>query len=828
MTQRGPTGPLVDGPSPSMDLGGRLRSVARGLRRSPGWSVPAVGLPALALGVVGASWAALDQVVLRPLPVHEQDRLVVAWTDHPVRGFDHFPVVPELFEAAEAGGIPALAQVAAVGSYGAGQRAVEGPDGPEPVAWAQVLGDFFVVLGVDAALGRTLRLDDDVPGAADYAAVISHGLWQRRFGGDPDVLGRTLTTRAATYTVVGVLPREFDHPRGAEVWTPTRPGYPDWAAERPRLELDLVGRLAPGAGPEAVAAQLQALSRSTPALDRLYEGTVPVVRPFTDVVLGDLAPTLRILFLGGILVLGVAALALATMALVRGAGRARETAVRRALGAAPGRLQGDAILEGLLLAAMATGLGTLLARGALAVLVPLAPPGLPRLDLLRGPGAAGVGVMALAAVLAVGGAVVLPRWLSDPRASLAGLRDGRGSTSGPGAHRFRDGVVAGQVALAVWVLATGGLLVRTVANLQALDPGFDPDDLVVVAMDHPVGGPLGEVEDARALERVTARLEAFPGIRAATPVQMAPLPGNGAWQTLLYKAGQTPEEAARENAYLFMEFVEPDFTEVLDVPVLEGRGLTPADDEEAGGVIVVNQAAARAYWPGDDAVGQQVTTGLPGAEGELLTVVGVVADTRYGALREIEPAVYFPLRQTGAFQSRYLLIRTTGSAAPVFRLAREALAAEGSAYRALSASTVRDRLAEPLVRPRFAASLLSLLALTALIIAVAGVYGTMAFRVRSGRRELGVRMACGGSPRDVAGRVIRRGVAIAGVGGLVGVAGASLTGGLFRSLLVEVEPTDPWVLTAAVALALGCAALACSIPARQAAGLDPAEVLRAD
>jgi len=436
--------------------------------------------------------------------------------------------------------------------------------------------------------------------------------------------------------------------------------------------------------------------------------------------------------------------------------------------------------------------------------------------------------MALAATLAVGGAVLLPRWVADVRGSLAGLQGGRGTTSGGGAHRFRDGVVAGQVALAVWVLATGGLLVRTVVNLQALDPGFDPDNLVFVALDHPEGGPLGDPLDARVLERVTARLEGSPGIRAATPVQMAPLPGNGAWRTLLYKESQTPEQAAAENEYLFMEFVEPDFTTVLDVPVLDGRGLSEADDGDAPGVVVVNRSAARAYWPGEDAVGRRVRTGLPGAADELLTVVGVVADTRYGAFEEIEPAVYFPLRQTGVFQSRYLLVRTTGATTPVVRLTREALAAEGSAYRGIFAGTVRDRLAEPLVRPRFAAWILGILALTALIIAVAGVYGTMTFRVRSGRRELGVRMACGGSPRNVAGRVIRRGVVIAGVGGLVGVVGASLTGGLFRSLLFGVEPADPWVLGAAVALALGCAALACAIPARQAAGLDPAEVLRAD
>ncbi len=803
-------------------------AAARSLRRAPGYAALVVGLLGLGLGTLAAAWAVLNQVVLRSLPVAEQDNLIVAWTHHLVRGFDHYPVIPELFEAVEAGGAPALQGAAAVGSYGAGQRAVEGPDGPQPLAWASVLGDFFGVLGVEPVLGRALSSADDVPSPTERVAVISHGLWQRRFGGSAEVLGEVLRTRTGSYAVVGVMPPDFDYPQGTEVWGPTRPGYPEWDQERPRLELDLVGRLASGAGPEAVVQQLTSLTGSTPSLSEVYQGTVPVVRGYADVVVGELGSTLRVLFLGGLLVLGVAVLAAANLTLVRSVDRDGETAVRRALGADLPWLRREAWAEASLLGAGAWVLGALLGTAGVHFLVPMAPAGLARLEGVGGLEPTVLLWIAGVAALAAGVAVGAPRAFVDRRSAGSTLHRGVRGTPSSAATWLREGVVCTQVALAVWVLVTGGLLVRTVANLQALEAGFDPDALALVTLDHRDGGVLGSREEADGLRAVTEVLESDPDIQVATPVQMPPLPGNGAWQSLLYKEGQNPEEAARENAYLFMEFVEPDFVAVLDVPVLRGRPFDPSEGPDDPIALMVNQSAARLYWPGEDPVGQTVTTGLPGADSTSLTVVGVVGDTRYGELTELKPTVYFPLAQIASFQSRFLLIRTTGAPSAVFDRAREALVAEGGPYRALSVSTVRDRLDAPLARPRFAATLLTVLAVVALFIAVTGIYATMAFLVRTRRRELGVRMACGGSPQAVGGQVLGRGLVIAAAGDTVGDVATAFSGRLFETLLFEVSPGDPATLLAGVGVAVVCAALACLVPALRAAATDPAEVLRAD
>jgi len=810
------------------DLREQVRFTMRKLRRSPGYSASAVGLLGLGLGVVAATYTVLDQVVLRPLPVHDQDGLVVAWANHTVRGFDHYPVTAELFEAAQQGGAPALSGVAAVGSYGTSQVVVERGGGPTPVAWARVLGDFFGVLGVEPSLGRALRASDDVPDPDERVAVISHGLWQRFYGAADDAVGDVLRTRMGTFTVVGVMPPDFDYPRGADVWAPTRPEYSQWASERPLLELDLVARLTTGATMEAVREQLSALARSTSGLTATYEGAVPVVRTFEEHVLGDLKPTLLVLFAAGVLVLLVATMDLANLVVVRAIGEQPQVAVRQALGMDPRWTFAEFIIEAAAIALSATGLGILLGTVGVRTLLPFAPDDLARLGLVRDLDLPAYLIVAIGALVAVAAAVVIPRWRIGRRRWAQPLRGAFASASDRAGTLLREGAVVGQVAIAVWVLVVGALLIRTVANLQALDAGFDPDDLAVVALDHADGGVFVEPAENRRLAAAVARLERYRGVSGATPVQMAPLPGNGAWQTILNKEAQSAELASEENAFLFMDFVEPDFVSVLDVPVLRGRVFGESDDAAASLVLVVNEAAARLYWPARDAVGQRVTVGFPGFADRPFTVIGVVGDTRYGDLTDLKPTVFFPVRQLDIFGARYLLVRTTGSGVPLLQLAREALRAEAPHYRATSVGSVRERLDEPLLRPRFAALLLSVLASTALLMAVTGVYSVMAFLVRTRRRELGVRMACGATRVNVGGLVVRRGLVVATIGSGFGAVAAVSSAGLFQSLLFGVPLADLPSLFMGVGIALVSTTLACLAPALRAATTHPATVLRSE
>ncbi|NNF37249.1 MAG: FtsX-like permease family protein [Gemmatimonadetes bacterium] len=805
-----------------------LRTAARRLLRRPGFTAFAIGLIGLGVGGVASTWTVLDRTVLRDLPVVEQDGLVVAWIDHQARGFDHFPVTVPLFEAVERADGASVAAVAAVSSSGAGRGIVEGVDGPWTVAWSRVLGDFFGVLGVEAARGRTLELADDVPAPAERVAVISDGLWRRRFGGSSDIIGTELRTRLGTYVIVGVMPADFDYPRGTEVWAPTRPAYPTWDAERPLLELDLVARLRPGTTATDARHELAATSLSTPDLAEVYEGSVPVVRSLESVILGDLRPTVVALFLGAVLVLLVAGLDLANVILLRAVAERREMAIRRAIGADPRRLVAEAVAEAGLLAAGGCLVGIGLGGIGLRLLLPLAPPGLPRLAEVGGLHFGAVALAITVSAATVFGAVVWPRWQALRGGAASALSGSVRHSPAVGEGRLREILVTGQVALAVWVLASGALLVRTASNLHGLDPGFSPEGLAVVQLNYEEGGVLAPEGSADRLRAAATRLARHPGVVGATPVQMGPLPGAGAWQTIVYKEGQTADEALAENAYLFMEFVEPVYFDLLSAPLLRGRSFGDEDIEGAARVVVVNDAAARLYWPNVEAVGQRISTGLPDVEGEPMTVVGVVGDTRYGALRELKPTVYFPLRQIDGFRSQHLLVRTTGAPPPLMDLAREALAAEAPGVRPMAVEAVADRLAAPLAGPRFSALLLGLLALTALAIALAGIYAVMAFMVEARRREIGVRLACGGTPTSVAARVVQRGLIIALIGATGGALAAAWTGRTFDSLLFGITGTDPASLAAAALAALGSAVLACLIPARRASRVDPAQVLRLD
>ena len=808
----------------------QIRSTIRRLRGSPGYTASAIGVLGLGLGVLFATTTVLYQGVLQPLPVLNQDRVVVAWTNHVARSAPHYPVNTQLFELAESGGLGALSKVAAVSSGGTRDVVLDTEGGPRPVAWARVLGDFFGVLGVQPRLGRTLRLDDDVPGPPTQAVVISDGLWDRLYGRSPDVLNETLRTRYGTFRIVGVAPAAFDYPPGAEIWAPTRAAYPDWDSERPRLELDLVGRMQPGASRDQVAAQLSTLAGSTTDLAGIYEGTAPVVLPFDQHVRGDLKPVLWMLFGAGVLVLLVGCLDVANLVLVRGTADRRRAALQLALGLPRSGLMAEVAIEALVLGLGAAALAALVGTAGVRLLIPLVPDAVRGLHVIGGVGWTSTLAFAFVALAAAASAIGAPRWAVASAAPESGVYRSAAPTESPKGRRFREAAVTGQVALAAWVLITGILLVRTVSNLTALEPGFEPDHLAIVQLnrDGQGGVPLAPPGDALDIARVVAELEATPGIVGATPVQMAPLPGNAAWQTILFKEGQSEQQALDENAYVFMEFVDPGFESVLGVPVVQGRSFTASDDQDAASVLVVNRAAAELYWPGESAIGQRIAGRLPGLTERTLTVVGVVANTRYGALTEFKPTAYYPYRQTGMFRVEHLLLRTNGNPTGVFEIVRSALARNAPQFEAVRIESIQEQLDQPVAAPRFAATLVMALALTALVLALAGVYATMTFSVQARTRELGIRLACGGTPGHVGGLVVRRGLALAAAGSIVGVVAAAGSGGLFRRILFGVEPTSMTPLLLGAALASAFTLLACLPAARRAAATEPASVLKAD
>ena len=803
-----------------------LRVGARGLRRAPGFALSAVLTLALGIGLSTAVFTVADALLLRRLPVVDQERIVVLSGRTRDGSVSDWPLGLEDARAL-ARRAPSLGRAAFVDYYGAVPKPVRDGGGLSRLARSRVSGDFFAVLGAEPLLGRALRPEDDVRGAAPVM-VLSHRAWRERFGGSADVLGRrvVLHDEGTTYTIVGVMPRGLDYPRGTDAWVATLAAVPA-GAER-FIALHVVGRLAPGATPERARDELTAFFAREGAAEqeRDLRGTV---RTLPQLVLGDTRRAVLVFAGASALLLLITCINVANLLLVRGLARVREVAVRAALGAGRGRVIAQLLTEHALLAAAGGALGVLAAAAGVHAFVALAPVGLPRVDEIQ------LDAAALAAAVGISGAAML-LFAVAPAVATSGvelaqvLRSGARQSAGRRATLATEALVVGQVALALVVLSAAGLLARSFAQLKGAELAFQPARLLVVELALPAGRYDTPTEQMAMLDRLLPRLEAVPGVRAVSPAVAAPFSGTHGWDGRLAAEGQTPEEAGR-NPVLNMEVVTPNYFATLGTPVLRGRGFTDADRAGAPPVVVISQSTARHFWPGADPVGKRLTMG-GGSDQRALTVAGVVPDTRYRDLREARPSIYFPLRQSFfPFVPTTLIVRAAADAAadadvaPALRRAIE----EAAPGVAMASALPFERLLErPLAQPRLNAMLLAAFAGAAVALAAVGLFGVMAMTVRQRTRELGVRMALGATAGDVGRLVLRRGMALAVAGVSLGLAGALAANRLLAALLFEVGPGDAPTLVAVALALLGVAALASAVPARSSARIEPAVALRAE
>jgi len=816
-----------------------LRYALRALRRTPTFTATVVLILGLGIGMASAMFTVFHAVVLRRLPVQDQDR-IVELSGVAKGAARELPITLDPFRRFRQEN-RTLQSVGGFAHWGSVAAPVTDGDRQLLLRQATVTGNFFQVLGAAPILGRLLQPEDEreygpnATNANSLVAVISYDAWRRSFGGDSAVIGRHLRLPDMKWnpTIVGVAPPGLDYPRGAELWTPNV-----YAGG-----MDLVARLAPRATLDAARADYLAFVKRDP--DYLKAGLADHIgaraEPLERMVLGDVKTALITLTTAVAVLLLLACVNIGNLLLLHAAGRTRELAVRRALGAGSAAIVQQLSVESAVLGIGGGVLGFGLAQVLLSVFLRLAPAGLPRLDMVR-IAPAPLAIAAAATVLAVLLFSLLPV-VSTVRCDLSSqLRaDARSGTEGRRLRAVRRTLVASQIALALVLLSGAGLLVRSFARLSGLDMGFATSHLSVLGVSMPwdkwvawCGGAPPKVDSAATNrfrkcmdgwsfqfhDQLVTGFRAIPGVEKASPVAVPPFLGSNVFMTRLMAAGQSEGESSA-NPWVGMDFVGPEYFDAIGLPILRGRGFTDADREGSPNVAVVTQTIANRFWPGEDPIGKQVRQA---AGSPVITVVGLVGDFHFREHRQATPMLIRPYRQD--FAQGNLVIRTQGALATLLPAIRKAVQAVDPDAALVEARTMDEVIAPQLAQPRLNALLLSAFAFAAVLLAAIGLYGIMASAVSHQTRELGVRLALGATPDRLRAMILRQALTVAGAGALTGLLGALAGSRLITSMLFEVTPTDPVALLGACGLLLAVALLAAYIPARRATRVDPMVALR--
>ncbi|PYQ08079.1 MAG: hypothetical protein DMF82_02240 [Acidobacteria bacterium] len=815
-----------------------LRHAIRGLRRAPGHAIAAGLTLALGIGANTALFSVIDAVLLRPLPYREPDRLVALWDTLPAQGRDHEPPSPGNFLDWQAKN--RTFESMAAWMDGSGTSTLHGEREAAVVESVEVTPEFFRVMGVAPALGRTFA-----PGergaffnvanrytGGDRVAMMSHALWTRRFGADPAVVGRLIDVDGAPWRVIGVMPEGFDAPRPTtDLWLPWDivPSFAEFKAGPPRdyRFLNVLGRLKPRIGASQAESDLQALAAAlADQHPKENAGWSVRVIPLGEEIVGRARPVIFALFGAVGLVLLIACANVASLQLARASSRRREMAVRLALGAPRRRLVGQLLVESLLLGLLGGTAGLLVAAGALRAILTAEPEGLPRLAAV----ALGGRVLAFSAVLSLltGALFGLVPALEASRTPVAGAlqENGRTTSAGPRARRARRFLIVSEVALALVLLTGAGLLIRSFLRVMAVDPGFDPQSVAVMRINLDQATYKTAAHSREFYRALLARLETLPGVTAAGAVTALPLSPVGTdFSRPYWREGEADPGGTAAKADIRM--VTPGYFNTMRMALRRGRGFTADDGPDRPRIIVVNETLARRAFPGRDPVGQRLVIDYRGGAYPY-EIVGVVGDTRFRGLKaEPRPELFIPHAQN-PYLGLSLVVRTSSDPAAMLRRVQREIAAVDPLQPAYGLVTMDDLVRRSVAADRFATVLLGLLAGLALALAATGIYGVLSFLVAQRTHEIGLRMALGATRRAVVrmvmGESLRLTLAGCGIGLLASLGLARAAAGL----LYEVRPDDPATLGGVVALMAGVALLAALVPAHRASRLDPLVALRQD
>jgi putative ABC transport system permease protein len=811
----------------------------RNLSRNAGFSALVILTLALGIGATTTMFSAVWAVLLRPLPLPAQHRLVTVWQADPRSPENRLRLTPADFVdwSSEASSFEALGVL----PNWTGQPwpfNVVGPSGVERVSGIYASSGFFRVMGIAPLLGRTFVTDEDLT-QGKRTVVLSYRYWQARLGGDPSVVGKTLnvdTFRGGAFTIVGVMPAGFDFPRGTNIWL----SLADWGggpmpapdtSNRCCPWYTVFGRLKPDVTTEHARNELQAIAVRVAA--RHPDGRLaPEVRivSLREVLVGTQRGGLLGLFGAVICVLFIGCANVANLLLSRGVGRRREVLTRLALGATRWRLARQLLTESLLLGALGASVGLLLSLWGQYLAATTMGDRVPLIEATRLDWVVLAFSVALTLVVCtVCGLMPLVDW----RAVNWNARD---QSESPSSRRLRHSLVVGEIALAVTMVASAGLLLRTVANLRAVDVGFQTARTLIVSTDLTTSPLRQRGSAARFVQDIIARIAALPGVQGAAASTGVPFEGGPAGQAIT-RYGD-PVRAAASSPQVVHTAVTPEYFKLIGITLTQGRIFT--DDDRADGtlVAVINTTAARRYWPGENPIGKRFAVGSserfgsfravrPG-EVEWREIVGVVTDIRSGGFAsDVQPEVYYSYKQFPLYDTA-VVVRTTGEPADLMPAIRREIQAASSQAVITKVRTLDDVADESIVEPRLRAMLATIFSALALGLGMLGIYSVMSYTVERRTREIGIRVALGAKRHQVTNMIMARALRMAGIGAGFGVVGAYLVARWISSLLFGVSASDPFTLVAACLLLVGAAAVATVHPTRRALRVDPADALRVD
>lgn len=817
--------PLID------QVGQDVRYALRGFRRNPAFTAAAVLTLALGIGATTAIFSIVNAVLLRPLPFDDPERLVMIGAIGHGRSGSPQDVVsyPTFIDWRDRS--RSLVSAAAYADV----SLTVGVDGrSELLPGKRVTPGFFEVLGVRPAIGRLLRDDDD-----PHVVVLSDGFWRRQFGGAPDAIGRTLRLNDEAYTIVGVLAPafRFEAPPREQLFVPI-----PIDTNRKHGFLRVVARLRDGATRAAANAELDAICEQLARIYPRIESRAASVVPLVDALAGPSRLALLLLFGAVLLLLLIACANVGGLLLARGAARRQEIAMRAALGAGRGRLVRQLLTESLLVALGGAVAGLLvadrLARALVAAVGTTA--SVPRLDMVHTDGRA----LSFAVLLSLAAGTlfgILPAWSVSAADPTQSLRDGSRMSSGR-SPRIRAALVVAQTALALVLLATAGVLMRTLLSMRATHPGFDTHNILAVDLWLPPKRFAKVADRAAFVDRTLSRMRALPGVRGAAFV--ADLPLNGGTDSQSFHIVGRPDPAPGRLFNSAFNIATAGYFSMMRIPIREGREFLDSDGASTPAVAVVNEAAARRFWPGESPLGRQIA--LPVAPGEpdlhghddagarsrtvMLTIVGVCGDVHHTSLADPpRPEIFLDSMQAPLdWPWAVLAIRTTLDPKSLAEAVKAALAAVDSNVPFVRATTLEDIVARSIAEPHLLSSLFGAFALLAITLATIGLYGLISYSVLQRTHELGIRVALGASRGELMRLVLGQGLRLSALGLAIGMVGGLAATRALVGLFHGIEPNNPVTFAAVAAVVLACAMVASYLPARRAIRIDPIVALRSE